>query len=52
MQSESECVECEVDVKVKVKVKCNFLHELRLSTGRTAHWESRCVALLFHDQRH
>jgi len=52
MQSESECVKCDVEVKVKVKVKCTLVQELRLCTGRTAHMKSRCVALLFHNQRH
>ena len=35
--------------KVKVKVKCTLVQALRLCTGRTAHWGSRGIALLFHD---
>jgi len=35
--------------KVKVKVKCTLVQALRLCTGRTAHRESGCIALLFHD---
>jgi len=31
----------------KVKVKCNLVQALRLCTGRTAHRESRDIALLF-----
>jgi len=34
------------------KVKCTLVQALRLRTGRTAHWRSRVIALLFHDQRH
>ena len=34
---------------VKVKVKCTLVQALRLCTGRTAHRESRGIALLFHD---
>jgi hypothetical protein len=34
------------------KVKCTLVQVLRLCTGRTAHWGSRRIALLFHDQRH
>ena len=33
----------------KVKVKCTLVQALRLCTGRTAHRESRGIALLFHD---
>jgi len=36
----------------KIKVKCTLVQALRLCTGRTAHRESRGIALLFHDQRH
>jgi hypothetical protein len=35
--------------EVKVKVKCTLVQALRLSTGCTAHRESRGIALLFHD---
>jgi len=49
MQSESECVECDVHVKVKVNVKYTLVQALRLCTGRTAHRESRGIALLFRD---
>jgi hypothetical protein len=35
--------------EVKVKVKCTLVQALRLCTGRTAHRESRGIALLFHD---
>jgi hypothetical protein len=35
----------------KVKVKCTIVQALRLCTGRTAHRESRGIAILFHDQR-
>ena len=31
------------------KVKCTLVQALRLCTGRTAHRESRGIALLFHD---
>ena len=34
------------------KVICTIVQALRLCTGRTAHRESRGIALLFHDQRH
>jgi len=34
------------------KLKCTLVQALRLCTGRTAHWGSRSIALLFHDQRH
>jgi hypothetical protein len=37
---------------VKVKVKCTLVQALRLRTDRTAHRESRGIALLFHDHRH
>jgi len=37
---------------IKVKVKVTLVQTLRLCTGRTAHKESRGIALLFHDQRH
>ena len=33
----------------KVKVKCTLVQALRLCTGRTAHRESRGIALPFHD---
>jgi len=33
----------------KVKVKCTLVQALRLCTGRTAHTDSRGIALLFHD---
>ena len=33
----------------KIKVKCTLVQALRLSTGRTAHRESRDIALPFHD---
>ena len=33
----------------KVKVKCTLVEALRLCTGRTAHRESRGIALSFHD---
>jgi len=33
----------------KVKVKVTLVQALRLCTGRTAHRESRGIALLFHD---
>jgi hypothetical protein len=36
-------------MKVKVKVNCTLVHALRICTGRTAHRESRGIALLFHD---
>jgi len=36
-------------VMVKVKVKCTLVQALRLCTGRTAHRESRGVALPFLD---
>jgi hypothetical protein len=32
-----------------VKVKCTLVQALRLYTGRTAHMESRGIALLFYD---
>jgi hypothetical protein len=35
--------------KSKVNVKCTLVQALRLCTGRTAHRESRGIALLFHD---
>jgi hypothetical protein len=31
-----------------VEVKCTLVQALRLCTGRTAHWGSRGIALLFH----
>jgi hypothetical protein len=34
-----------------IKVKVTLVQALRLCTGRTAHRESRGIALLFHDQR-
>ena len=34
------------------KVKCTLVQALRLRTDRTAHRESRGIALLFHDQQH
>ena len=37
------------DLKKCCKVKCTLVHALRLCTGRTAHRESRGIALLFHD---
>ena len=37
------CTEC------KVKVKCTLVQALRLCTSRTAHIESRGIALLFLD---
>ena len=33
-------------------IKCPLVQALRLCTGRTAHRESRGIALPFHDQRH
>jgi len=39
----------EVYVKVKVKVKCTLVQALRFCTGRTAHRESRGIAVLFLD---
>jgi len=33
----------------KVKIKCILVEELSLCTGRTAHREIRCIALLFLD---
>jgi len=33
----------------KVKVKCTLVQAMGLSTGRTAHRESRGIALPFHD---
>ena len=36
-------------VKLKVKVKRTLVQALRLCTGRTAHRESRGIALPFHD---
>jgi len=36
-------------IHVKKKVKCTLVQALRLCTGRTAHRESRGIALLFHD---
>jgi len=33
----------------KSKVKVTLVQALRLCTGRTAHWGSRGIALLFHD---
>ena len=35
--------------EVKKRVKCTLVQALRLCTGRTAHRESRGVALPFHD---
>jgi len=35
-----------MSVNVKVKVKCTLVQALRLCTGRTAHSESRGIALL------
>jgi hypothetical protein len=35
--------------QVRVKVKCTLVQALRLCTGRTAHRESRGIALFFHD---
>ena len=40
---------CGGKVKVKVKVKCTLVQALRLCTGRTAHRESRGIALPFLD---
>ena len=37
-------------LQVKVKVKCTLVQALRLCTDRTAHKESRCIALLFLDR--
>jgi len=34
---------------VILKVKCPLVQALRLCTGRTAHRESRCIALPFLD---
>ena len=34
---------------VKIQVKCTFVQALRICTGRTAHRESRGIALLFLD---
>jgi hypothetical protein len=34
---------------IKVKVKVTLVQALRLCTGRTAHRDSRGIALLFHD---
>jgi hypothetical protein len=31
------------------KIQCTLVQALRLCTGRTAHRESRCIALPFHD---
>jgi len=42
----------EVGYGEKVKVKVTLVHALRLCTDRTAHRESRGIALLFHDQCH
>jgi hypothetical protein len=39
----------EVHGKVKVKVKVTLVQALRFCTGRTAHRESRGIALHFHD---
>ena len=36
-------------VKLYSKVKCTLVQALRLCTGRTAHRESRGIALPFHD---
>jgi hypothetical protein len=33
------------------KLKCTLVEALKLCTGRTAHRESRVIALLFHNQR-
>ena len=43
---------CIYDGNGKGKVKCTLVQALRLCTGRTAHRESRGIALLFQDQRH
>ena len=37
---------------LQVKVKVTLVQALRLFTGRTAYSGSRCIALLFHVQRH
>jgi hypothetical protein len=45
-------IECSIiTYKVRVKVKVTLVQALRLCTGRTAHRESRGIALFFHDQR-
>jgi hypothetical protein len=35
-----------------IMVKCTLVQPLKLYTGHMAHWGSRGIALLFHDQRH
>ena len=37
-----------VPVEIRTKLKCTFVQALRLCTGRTAHRESRGIALPFH----
>jgi hypothetical protein len=34
---------------IKGNVKCTLVQALRFCTGRTAHWESRSIALIFYD---
>jgi hypothetical protein len=36
----------------KKEIKVTLVQALRLCIGRTGHWASRGIALLFHDQRH
>jgi hypothetical protein len=36
-------------INIHLKVKCPLVQALRLCTGRTAHRESRGIALHFHD---
>jgi len=45
----NQLIFCAEETKVNVKVNCILVQALKLCTSRTAHRESRGIALFFHD---